>query len=339
MMATRPNEFEQFMLLFNDLKRIAEMPQRPVTFHDAHAGLQDAVRKLQSWLLRTDFERRKFAGQKLFQQVPAHFDELWTEFQQLWAPALAHLQMRDVWPEVFGDFDPAKRGKTWAETEPENPDPEIDSNFDPLHHNGGTSLSLGIDLIQTELQAREEKLKIGYGSEDDERIANMCRIALGAYDYLTKTVGIDPDSVLRRWRILPPFFMPAVVSNAHGDEQGSLNDLLNDAIRAFVTGAPTAAIALCRSCVEILLKKHYLANDHKRETRKGKPADKPLKDLIILAERRYAVWNRAKMAPRLARANDILHNYSRVGRLDPKDDKIILDYLVTLRTLIAAAPS
>jgi hypothetical protein len=52
--------------------------------------------------------------------------------------------------------------------------------------------------------------------------------------------------------------MPAHVSNEHGlTEKGSLNDLLDDAVRAYVFGAPAAAIAMCRAALEMVLKRHY----------------------------------------------------------------------------------
>ena len=52
--------------------------------------------------------------------------------------------------------------------------------------------------------------------------------------------------------------MSALVANRYGaSEKGSLLHLLDDAVRAYVSGAPAAAIALCRAALEMVLKRHY----------------------------------------------------------------------------------
>jgi hypothetical protein len=191
-MTTRPNEFEQFMMLFRALKQKAGMPQRLVNFHDASADLQDLVRELESFLFRTDFERRKFGDRKIHEQVPAGFEIDWMEYRKRWAPALAHLSWREVWPEAFGTYDPAEELRTPG-AEFDAPDPESDSAFNPLWHNGGAALQLGIDYLNHVYEMRKDG-----DFEDDERIANACRITLGAIDYLSKTIGLDLGAIFHR---------------------------------------------------------------------------------------------------------------------------------------------
>jgi hypothetical protein len=328
-MTTRPNVFEQFIMLFRELKRIAGKPQRLVSFHDDSSEFQTAIRSLEIFLLRTDLKGRVFAGKKLFPQVPDDFEKEWHEYENEWGPAITHLQWRSISPEIFGHYDPSKAPKT-AAIELEAPDPECDSSFNSVWHDGGAAFQLGIDYLEHVYEGRKDGQ-----FEDDERIANWCRIGLDAYDYFANTIGIDVRAAFRRWQLLPPIFMPARVSNKHGNEKGSLNDLLDDAIRAYVCGAPAAAIALCRSSLEVLLNKHYLPNDYQYPDKMtGELKDKSLKDLIVLAEKRYDCWKLARMKPRVKHINDILHDYSRVQRLDPKDDKFLLDYLLTPKSLI-----
>jgi hypothetical protein len=88
----------------------------------------------------------------------------------------------------------------------------------------------------------------------------------------------------------------------------------------------------------MLLKQHYLPNDSKYQNKKGEWRDQPVDNLIILAQKRYDCWKAAKMRNRVKHINNILHDYSREQRLNPEDDKIVLDYLVTLKTLIESAP-
>ena len=104
------NDFELFMTLFRNLKDAAGTPQRLVSFHDQGAALQQAVRKLEDFLTRTDFERRVFAGKKRFSQVPPGFQSDWVEYEQKWAPAIGHLMTRDFWPELYGgDYSESTR--------------------------------------------------------------------------------------------------------------------------------------------------------------------------------------------------------------------------------------
>ena len=73
--------------------------------------------------------------------------------------------------------------------------------------------------------------------------------------------------------------MPAHVSNRYGaSEKGSLSQLLDDAMRAYVFGAPCTAIVMCRAALEMVFKKHY---------GRGQWENEPLENLIVLASRKY----------------------------------------------------
>jgi hypothetical protein len=131
--------------------------------------------------------------------------------------------------------------------EPREPEPEHDDSFVPEYHDRWSALKLGIDYWRSEYDAKSERVRLGGYDDYDKLIANKCRIALDAFDYLVRNIGIDIADVFRRWREAPHIFMPPPVSNKHGEEKGSLNDLLDNAVRAYVCGAPAAAIAMCRA--------------------------------------------------------------------------------------------
>jgi hypothetical protein len=342
-LTTKPNEFEQFMMLFGALKHEAGTPRRLATFHDESANLQNAVRQFESFLWRTDFERRVFAAKKVFKQVPEKFESDWKAYEREWAPALSYLTFRDIFPEEFGTYDAGELGKT-EPRELRAPDPHSEPLFNPLRHDGGAALDRGIGMIDHELDGRESLLEKGLGSEDDEYIANVWRITRGAYDYLRKTIGLDLTEVFRRWQTVPPFFMPARVSNRHGDEKGSLNDLLDDAIRAYICGAPAAAIAMCRAALELVLKEHYFPKDHQYRDKNGKLRDKPLGELIVLADeksqidKRFKHIQKGRIEPISERANGILHRYSRRSKITDEDERDIINFLKTVKFLINRAP-
>ena len=125
--------------------------------------------------------------------------------------------------------------------------------------------------------------------------------------------------------------MPAHVSNWYGaSEKGSLLHLLDDAVRAYVFGAPAAAIAMCRTALEMVLKRHYGRGDWD---------DEKLDNLIVLASYKYSkIVQKEKIDPFRILANRIVHKYDQVGRLSEEDDRTILNFFKTLKFLIQRAP-
>lgn len=182
-----------------------------------------------------------------------------------WEPAITHAFFIDFLGKAvpydvhnsYEIFEPVRY------LEPE-PDPDDDEHFYPGHHDGWSALKLGIDYWRSECNAYSERVQSGDYDDYDKLTANRCRIALDAFDYLTSVIGIDIDAIFKRWREVPAIFMPPAISNKHASEKGSLNDLLDNAVRAYVCGAPAAAIAMCRSVLEMVVKDHYLTDSKDR---------------------------------------------------------------------------
>jgi hypothetical protein len=298
---------------------------------------------LLDFLARTDLERRVFHGRKVVMPRAAGFENAWKEYYAKW-------RFKVIWPKatkealvldlgalldaLTADAEPdhstAQYERAWkgeqveAEplpmgNEPKRPDPETEASFDPLRHDGGAAIELGI----TELQSRVDD---GW----DQAQRNSCSIALGSYDYLVETIGLDLHEVFRRWRKVPVVFMPAHVANRYGaSEKGSLLHLLDDAVRAYVFGAPAAAIAMCRSALEMVLKRHY---GH------GQWENAKLGNLVFLASKQYDFIQKASLKPLVKQANRILHNYGQIERLSEEEDRAILLFLETVKFLIERAP-
>ena len=189
-----------------------------------------------------------------------------------------------------------------------------------MRHDGGAAIDLGIDYLKT------------FGENDEGEWANRCSIALGAYDYLTETIGLDIGEVFGKWNKIPVVFMPAHVSNHYGrSDKGSLIRLLNDAVRAYVFGAPAAAIAMCLAALEIILKKHYGDGDW------ADPKEK-LAKVIALADERYERINKNHLDILKNRADEILHRFTESPALTDEDDRTILMFLGTLKSYIETAP-
>lgn len=310
-MAARLSLFEEFVVLFNNLKSaVKDSPKRLVTFYSESKESSKAVKEFQNFLLETDFERRVFHGpEKLFVQTPPVFEIAWNDYQTRWAGALSHIELRPMLLDLglHPSFDPDASPE---DIEPGPPDPQYDNAFDPRSHDLAAAIELGVKRWDIEAE-------IG----DDEWVVNSCLVASDAYDYLVNTIRLDIGSAFARWRKVPVVFMPAHVSNRYGrSDSGSLPHLLDDAVRAYVFGAPAAAIAMCRAAYHMVKRNHY---DHEQ-----------LQNAIILVSERFEY----PISKLVKKADEIMHNYDNRKRLSADDDRIIVNFLATVKFFIEHAP-
>jgi hypothetical protein len=341
MASTRLNSLEQFLLLFNKVKEEAgHDPGKLGVFYDQKSALRSAVDALLMFFYSSDFERRIFHyGRKYVPQAPEGFDSAWNEFDRDWVGPLT-----SVWLPLEIDIDKlaisaAEGGATVSgdkeapgfdlSDELESPNPDRDWEFDPLFHDGGKAFAMAFWTAET--YASE------VGTDHEDTAQRAAKIGLDAYDYLQNTIGFDAAMVFRRWRQLPVIFAPSHVSDQHGlTERGALNDLLENAARAYVFGADAAAIAMCRALLETVLKKHYEL-EYQYEY-KGELRDKGLGKLIILADEKYKFVQKTELQRLTQNANNVMHNYGARGKTSLTDEKTIVEFLKTIKFLIERAP-
>ena len=378
-MTTHLSLFEEFMLRFSTLKNAAKGdPSRVSVFHKESQAISEAVNAMESFLLRTDFERRVFHGSvKHFPQVPPTFELVWNEYSQNWADLVSktwlslnefELSEKTLTGEELIAFkkmeataeDYVKSSKTFEKHMTEHlvnkkgirlkPDERFifsllfgrlsyaitnqpndyhlydgimfeDKEFDPRKHDGAYLLQALISYLRDIIERNEE-------------FTNEIRVSLGAHDYLTETIGLNLEDIFRRWQSVPITFMPAHVSNKYGaTEKGSLNDLINDAVRAYVCGAPAAAITTCRAALEEVLRRHYGKGEWD-DSRKLK-----LGVIIVLASQKFDFIQEKRLGKLVKSANEILHNYSNRNRMSKEDELTILEFLKTVKFLIQRAPN
>src|SRR5262249_46548705 len=159
LMTQRPSPFDQFIAFFENLKAAAKgNPRTLVTFYDKSEAIHQAADALESFLRRTDFERRMFHGpRKRFAQVPDQFESAWKEYETAWAPALSHLKLLSIFPKMmFIETTSPPRDVPLP-----RPDPSEEDSFDPLSHDGGAALKMGIDYLAHALEKHEDD----YGDE------------------------------------------------------------------------------------------------------------------------------------------------------------------------------
>ncbi len=186
---------------------------------------------------------------------------------------------------------------------------------------------LGASIAEWKDEADEEAKRIeqiiDYASfkrdMDDDGDFDWVDESLVAWDRL-KVSGLDIAGTLWRRRALPHILVPVHVAKHYGKNRASLHRRLHQAGKAFVFGAPLAALAMQRAAMEEVLSRHWGAG-------KGWVRNANLPELSWEA--------RADRLKNLA--NDALHNDPDKLSPDELDRSIIQNFLL-LRLLIENAP-
>lgn len=143
--------------------------------------------------------------------------------------------------------------------------------------------------------------------------------SLVAWDRL-KVSGLDIAGTLWRRRAIPHVLVPSHVAKHYGRSKHSLHRRLYQAGKAFVFGAPLAALAMQRATMEEVLSRHWGAH----------------KGWVRAANLPELTWDaRADRLKNLA--NDALHDDPEKLSPDELDRAIIQNFLL-LRLLIEQAP-
>ena len=204
----------------------------------------------------------------------------------------------------------------------------VDAEGEPTNDAQAPAIDLlGASIREWKDEASEEASQIGqmidYVSTkrdmDDDGDFDWVGESLVAWDRL-KVSGLDLAGTLWRRRALPHVLVPVHVAKHYGGSRHSLHRRLHQAGKAFVFGAPLAALALQRAVIEEVLAKHWGAE-------KGGVRDANLPELSWEA--------RADRLKRLA--NDALHGNPEKLLPDELDRAIIENFLL-LRLLIEHAP-
>jgi hypothetical protein len=199
---------------------------------------------------------------------------------------------------------------------------DLDTDFDPRRHDGADL----IDLLISYLQESIDNNKV------EPLIQTSIKLSIGAFNYLTDTIGLDIEDVFRRWEGVPITFMPAHITDRYGQSgRGSLSDLIDDAVRAYVFGAPAAAVAMCRAALEMVLKQRYGKGEWNDGLKLGQ--------IIVLASQKFDFIQEGRLRRLTHNANSILHSYSSHTRMTDQDERTIVEFLRTVEFLIQRAPT
>jgi len=262
----RTNKFEQFLLLFDALKKAANgSPQRLKIFYEQSETLKRTAEDLSNYLERYDFERRVFHGTwepspeedtnkaqgKYHARVPIGFERACKEYKNDWETAITEVicDLSDLSAKLDNINLPLPDNYE-ENDELRAPDPRYEDDYDPTVHDGGAAFN---SLLQLAIEQLDR-------DPDWEDVASAkAHIGLSSYDYLENTIGISISEIFRRWRMVPVIFMPSNVSDRYSLSEGkkTLFNLLDDAVKAFIAGSYVGALATCRAIFEMVLKGHY----------------------------------------------------------------------------------
>ena len=323
---------EQFRLRFENLRRATnDSPQTLLTFFREKPEFERLAREVK--IVADEIEKAGDYRKAHPQESPGFISDF-KDYTYKWRPEVTYvaewsqLELNlfdedDFEPQTFEQFK-----RTYRKAEQKTgPDADWETDFDPSKHDGSEAIADMLSLVVEQGKDRRDNPDEYMG----DYIANTFLVGVEAFEYFERTIGIDVGTAFRRWNKLPAVFVPKHVSDRHGlTEKGSLYSLLDEAVRAYVAGAPAAAIAMCRAILEGVLRDHYL---------RGEVADKDsLHDVIDIAAARYRFLDKRKLHGLRIRANSILHDYGGLPALGAEDEKAILQVFKDLKYYIEKAP-
>jgi hypothetical protein len=304
---------QTFLDRFKELKAATgDNPKRLRVFDQASDEIRAAARRMHPYLMGSDVQQKIFHGaDKIIPHAPENTESLWNEFKLHWEPGINYLSMcedsdDDEWPRDYNEHIKLYKASGVV------PD-EADDLFLPGFHVGRAAIQQALDYLR---------------DHDHEE----CRAGLMALRSLDQTIGLDLVAVMERWGKVPIVFMPSHVADQQQKSQlGPLGDLFENAVRAYVCGAPAAAFAMCRALLETVLKQSYLP-----EELKGRERDIKMGKLLSLTGPRHSSIPRVRIGQLVAIANEILHGGNGLAAARETD---LIEFFKILKNLIQKAPA
>ncbi|MGA7562782.1 MAG: hypothetical protein WBW55_06220 [Desulfobaccales bacterium] len=265
--------------------------------------------------------------------VPPSFPKKWDEYKKIWEKIVAEgakseaerfsKELYEIW---LTDFEAEltasgkipeevykEKGKTpeelyqfaWEYLDVEN---DHEERLDLLEENPAT--------IMNELYSYVND----YLVDDEDKFINNKH--LEAWDFFADSIGIDYSKTYARWQSAPQLFI-----TYHMESRTNITpiqELYNEAVRAYIFGLTEASVAMCRALMEYILTKYYHASGNN------------LADIISSAERQHKYLKDLKLHSKRSLANKVLHDYEkRVQEIE----KAAFDFLRTIQHLVNNIPS
>lgn len=244
-------EVVRFMTVFRKLRDVVDDDPRDL---EALAAGDEPLRKLCLAMCEAgepffdaEFRPHRHA---FVPHVDPKFTEAWRDYKKRYSGSLAGIW----WKDTFGE-DMLSCGDTVAAKSDE---------FEQRWNAKAESARERADAVGSALDFADFNASQTWRDFGEEGFAERIKDGLEEWTRLGIETGFKLEDVFRRRSLIPFTMIPVQVSNHYGSSEWlSLYTLLRQAHDAFTFGVHFAAIALARSVLEILLKKHYLAEGEK----------------------------------------------------------------------------
>jgi hypothetical protein len=162
-----------------------------------------------------------------------------------------------------------------------------------------------------------------------------------AAKWFSETVGLELSDIEKRWKEFPVIIVKQRVSDKHGlTESKSLYAYLANIRRAYVVGADLAALAMCRSVTEILMRHHFKDGDMAKASTSGKKNKEiplgPLARDIVGSIPSLKTFN---LEEKIREANQLMHfNRDHDAEKWSNVQSLVRNWVLVLNDFIDAVP-
>ncbi|MEX0828580.1 MAG: hypothetical protein WD005_06500 [Haliea sp.] len=252
--------------------------------------------------------------------VDPKFIETWRIYEERYASALLGIWATDLLGGLI--FDSPTQPKT--------------SRFELEWESAADTANVKARAINEAISFAEEQASQEWRGFP-EGFADDILAGIDEWSRLSEETGFRLSDIFRRRQLVPFVMIPSHVSQGHGSAEAlSLLTHLRQANDAFIFGVPFACLALLRSVLEILLRKHYPS---KLDDVHEGGAKFELKELIDNAVALPPTVSQTRLHRLRYLANDILH-FERERIRMPRDmERETIWFLLDIRNLIERAPS
>lgn len=300
----RGDERTLFLVAFQELKNATDdSPSVLEGLWEGRPDLQELCDRLNGYRLSFDIAEER-TSVAFTPHVPAAAVKARRDYEDRWQSVVAHIANREFMADLDEIFP-----NGLGDEEPDN---------DPL----GSEIDGWQNVARRDARNIERAISyvVGLRSWDDDNDLEWVDEAEQSWDRLIEVVGLDLQGAFWRRNAIPHTLFPSHVSKRYGSEKSSIYRRLHDAARAFTFGAYLAALAMQRSVMEQLLKRHWNAE-------RGDPANANFVD-----------QSQSSRASRLRRlGNEALHR--EIDQLmDKKLERAVIKNFLLLRELIELTP-
>jgi hypothetical protein len=266
---------------------------------------------------RAIHERLLTGRRKFLRGCDVRFREAWDRYNAKW---------KDVSDDLL-DFS----GLTFPSTDDASDEPAVRnflwdwSEFKPEDKNASELVEEAIEYLRIRA---------------DDPYTGFFKEALRAFEWFENTLGLNFETLERRWHVIEAPFLPPGISNRYGDtERRTLFRYIEEVHSCYVHGNALAGLLLARALLERVLKEHYLPRA--RPDLVGKKIG--IEQLINECAAVFNVLDRTSFDALRVTANSVAHSFSELelgNMLDFRgnDDVALRNAISILRKFLEIDP-